>query len=383
METINSIISDFQRHSKNDEDFIQCVSKLAKTEGNRVYQALFKALACCDLPPKTARTYWLGCLQHRKQISKKLSRNVSLITSLGDYLSITKDEGYRPLLINTELYNRIILESVNDQLTELNNRSYFDQVFEQQLSLAKRYDTELSLLFIDIDNFKEVNDRFGHQAGDFVLKEVAATISSEKRESDIAVRYGGEEFILLMPHTSSISALILAERVRIAIANHVLEYEGQTISITISGGIASYPLDGADLSEILSTADRAVYQAKGAGKNLIALFKEDKRRYLRVKFNKPVYVKKLGLETQPTYSGRGKDICIGGILFKNDEPLELGSRIQIHTEVNDRSSLLLIGTVVRVEAFGADDYDIGVALSFKEMEKIARDEIAGFLRADQ
>ena len=379
MDTIQAAITQMHRQKEDDDLFIQEITSLATQEGDRVYQTLLQFLTSLDLPSSTAYDYWQQTIIHRDQMSALLGRKVSLITALSDYLLHHGQDEYTPYLIDAKSYEQIVQESVKDSLTGLNNRAYFDQVFEQQLSLALRYNTDLSLLFLDLDNFKDINDRYGHQTGDFVLQSIAAMIEKEKRDSDIAIRYGGEEFILLMPHTGSINGLILAERIRQSIACTVLNHNDNAISMTISGGLASYPIDGDITSEILAVAD----QAKGAGKNLISIFKEDKRRYLRVKFHNPVYVKELEIDANPSYAGRGKDICIGGILFQNSEPLTIGSRIQIHTQLLKENRLLLIGTVVRVEAFGPDDYDIGVAISFKEMEKIAREEIAGLLRADK
>jgi len=383
MDTIQAAITQLHTHKTDDDLFIEDISSLASKEGERVYQTLIQVLTSLDLPAATARDHWREAIAHREQISTKLGRKINLITALSDYLNQNERNGYTPFLIDTKNYEQILNRSVIDRLTGLNNRAYFDQVFEQQLSLAQRYNTDLSLLFLDIDNFKDINDRYGHQTGDYVLQNIAALIQKEKRDSDIAIRYGGEEFILLMPHTGSINGLILAERIRNSIEIMVINHENHAISVTISGGLASYPNDGDVTSDILAVADQALYQSKGAGKNIISIFKEDKRRYLRVKFHNPVFVKELEIDAKPSYAGRGKDICIGGILFQNNEPLEVGSRIQIHTRITKDNRLLLIGTVIRVEAFGSDDYDIGVAISFKEMEKIAREEIAGLLRAVQ
>ena len=383
MDTIQATISHLHRQTKDDDLFIEEITSLAGREGKRVYQVLIHALTSLDLPADMSHEYWRNTLARRDQMSALLGRDVSLVTALGDYLYHRDRETYTPFLIDAKNYEQIVQQSVKDRLTGLNNRAYFDQVFEQQLSLAQRYNTDLSLLFLDLDNFKDINDRFGHQTGDYVLQTVAALIEKEKRDSDIAIRYGGEEFILLMPHTGSINGLILAERIRKLVSRTVINHNDHAISITISGGLASYPKDGDISSDILAVADQALYQSKGAGKNLISLFKKDKRRYLRVKFHNPIYVKELEINAIPTYAGRGKDICIGGILFQNNEPLEIGSRIQMHTRIHKENRLLLIGTVIRVEAFGPDDYDIGVSISFKEMEKIAREEIAGLLRADQ
>ena len=127
-------------------------------------------------------------------------------------------------------------------------------------------------------------------------------------------------------------------------------------------------------------ADSALYRAKGAGKNRISLFKEDKRRFLRIKFNRPIKIKQLGFSRTRTLSGRSKDIAVGGILFENREPIPIGTKIQVNIPITlDSEPLLLIGTIVRVEAFESDKYDIGMILSFKEMEKTAKYEISKFL----
>lgn len=383
MDTVQDTVAQLYRQRDDDDLFIAKVDSLAKEKGMRVYQTVIQHLTNLNFPATIARDHWSDAVKNRAHMNDSLGRQVSMITALGDHLLSSNQSGYSPFLIDTDTYDQIRHESVIDRLTGLNNRAYFDQVFEQQLSLAKRYNTDLSLLFLDLDNFKDVNDQYGHQTGDFVIQSVAAIISKEKRDSDIAIRYGGEEFVLLMPHTGSINGLILAERIRQSISSTILDHNNNSLSITISGGLSSYPIDGDISSDILAVADQALYQAKGAGKNVISLFKEDKRRYLRVKFHNPVYVKELEIAAKPMYAGRGKDICIGGLLFQNSEPLDIGSRIQIHTHVNKENTLLLIGTVIRVEAFGSDDYDIGVSISFKEMEKIAREEIAGLLRADQ
>ena len=199
MDTIQAAISHLHRQKKDDDLFIEEITDLAGREGERVYQVLIQSLTSLDLSADVCHEYWRKTLAHRDQMSTLLGRNVSLVTALGDYLFHHDGDEYTPFLIDSKNYEQIIQQSVKDRLTGLNNRAYFDQVFEQQLSLAQRYDTELSLLFLDLDNFKDINDRYGHQTGDYVLQSVAALIEKEKRDSDIAIRYGGEEFILLMP----------------------------------------------------------------------------------------------------------------------------------------------------------------------------------------
>ena len=225
-----------------------------------------------------------------------------------------------------------------------------------------------------------MNDTYGHLAGDAALTEIAAVILKEKRDSDIAARFGGEEFVLLMTHTDNVSAFIFAERLRKQIELLAITYRDQVIKLTVSGGIASFPFNSEDPKQLLQMADSAVYLAKGAGKNTISLFKEEKRRYLRIKIHQPVLAKELDFNNSTTFTGISKDICIGGILFENNAPLPLGALIKVRVPVNGGAPVMLIGTVVRVEDFENGRYDIGMTTSFKEMDKIANNEIAGILR---
>ena len=241
MDTIQATISLLHRRKKDDDLFIKEITSLAVKEGERVYQVLIQSLTGLDLSAAISHEHWRKTLAHRDQMSTLLGRNVRLETALGDYLFQHGQPEYTPFLIDARNYEQIVQQSVKDRLTGLNNRAYFDQVFEQQLSLAQRYDTDLTLLFLDLDNFKDINDRYGHQTGDYVLQTVAALIEKEKRDSDIAIRYGGEEFILLMPHTGTINGLILAERVRKLVDRVVINHDDHSISITISGGLASFP----------------------------------------------------------------------------------------------------------------------------------------------
>ncbi|MFT5718946.1 MAG: diguanylate cyclase (GGDEF)-like protein, partial [Oleiphilaceae bacterium] len=237
----------------------------------------------------------------------------------------------------------------------------------------------LSILFIDVDDFKDVNDIYGHDAGDQALRQISKVISGAIRQSDVAARYGGEEFIVLLPFTNSIETLILAERIRVSVEACKLEVDGKALSITISGGIASYPVNAQSAEDLITLADSALYYAKGAGKNNISLFKEDNRRFVRIDLRKTVQVKELGFSQLDAFLGIGKDICVGGILFENTQPLAIGTKIQVSVPIGNEGPVLLIGTVVRIEMLASERYDIGVVIAFKEMEKIAKNEISRFL----
>lgn len=365
--------------TEGDDPFIRKVDALYSVQGSVVLQTVFKMLAGIEIPDASSEEHWQRALRHRQNLIHQLNRNVDITTALSDYLQTTTDFLQHPRLIEATQYENVVHETIHDKLTGMFNRPYFDEAYSQQVSLARRYQHDLTIIFLDIDNFKDINDTFGHMTGDEALKKIAAVIEQEKRDSDIAARYGGEEFVLLLTYTNSVSAFIFAERLRKKIESLDFSCHDQLIRLTVSGGIASYPFHSQDPQKLLHMADNAVYLAKGAGKNRIAHFKEEKRRYLRVKIHQPILAKELDFHNSQTFSGISKDICVGGILFENNEPLPLGALIKVKVPVTDGTPLILIGTVVRVEAFEKGKYDIGMTTSFKEMDKIANAGIASIL----
>ncbi len=163
--------------------------------------------------------------------------------------------------------------ALRDSLTGLFNVRYLQMRTQEELAAAKRYQTPLSFVLFDIDHFKRVNDAHGHPVGDEVLRRVGQMIQSELREGEIAARVGGEEFALLLPHTSAENATIGAERIRRAIGQTVLETgSGNKIAVTVSAGVActaDQTLHSADA--IYRHADQALYQAKEQGRNKVVI----------------------------------------------------------------------------------------------------------------
>ena len=169
----------------------------------------------------------------------------------------------------------------NDFLTGLKTRGYFEQQLELELARAERRGTTLVLLMIDIDHFKNLNDRFGHQAGDIVLRDVAALLARDLREIDTAARYGGEEFILLLPETDLPGARLVAQRLRYSVeqARFFTGADGgEPKHVTISLGVAIFPADARQKRELIEASDAALYEAKALGRNRVVLFSEMERR---------------------------------------------------------------------------------------------------------
>jgi diguanylate cyclase (GGDEF)-like protein len=163
---------------------------------------------------------------------------------------------------------------IKESLTGLFNQIYVRQRLEEEIYRSKRYGHALSVLMIDLDNFKELNDRFGHTAGDHLLKYFSQLLIETIRPSDIAARYGGEEFLILLPETDKEEAHAVAERLRKRISLYPFRIDSrkEDVLFTISAGVSTYPEYGQSGDELITLADIALYQAKKEGKNKVAIY---------------------------------------------------------------------------------------------------------------
>lgn len=188
---------------------------------------------------------------------KQLLENYKHLTSQSEELKKMNDE-----------FRRL---SVTDPLTGLYNRRHFEELMKKETAIADQHGEIYSILLIDIDHFKDVNDAFGHLEGDTVLKEVARILSCYLRQSDILCRIGGEEFIVLIKCMGRMDALAISEKIRTAIEDQVFKFAEETIRITVSIGVSTYSIDSAsDINEPIKRADEALYYCKENGRNQTA-----------------------------------------------------------------------------------------------------------------
>lgn len=174
-------------------------------------------------------------------------------------------------LRNAIQFKRATLLAHRDALTGVNNRSTFDDALEREMHLAQRQEDDFSMMVIDIDFFKKVNDTYGHSAGDAVLKVVAETIQEAVRTTDLVFRYGGEEFVTILNNADCETAYVIAERMRESIRDLEIDFQGQTISVSASIGLSC--LNIADTAAaIFDRADRALYKAKEGGRDQVRVF---------------------------------------------------------------------------------------------------------------
>ena len=161
--------------------------------------------------------------------------------------------------------------SEKDSLTGAYNRRYFMQIFEQEFAIAKRYNSKLSVLLIDMDDFKKINETYGHDAGDAVLKRFVIFCEDNFRQSDLFARYSGKQFIVMLPSTPSLGAAIIAERIRANTEEMPVTYEKQSIRFTISIGISLVMDTDTNTNAVLHRAETALYKAKKKGRNTIEI----------------------------------------------------------------------------------------------------------------
>lgn len=175
----------------------------------------------------------------------------------------------RQLDANRVLQQQLQEQANRDPLTGLFNRRYLDATMERELARCQRESQPLSLLVMDIDHFKRINDEHGHPAGDEVLRQVAQLLAGRARNSDVVCRYGGEEYLVLLPNMTAHTALVRAEEYRSQLQAMGIPFEDKTLRTTLSMGMASFPKHGRTVHELIRLADAALYQAKQAGRNRV------------------------------------------------------------------------------------------------------------------
>jgi diguanylate cyclase (GGDEF)-like protein len=194
-----------------------------------------------------------------------------LVKAMAERLALT--------LADLKLREALRAQSVCDPLTGWYNRRHMQESLDRDVRRAARTNRPLSLLMFDIDNFKEFNDSFGHEAGDVTLQNLCQKLKALIRSEDVACRYGGDEFVLILPDSSAELAAQRAENMRIAVGREEMHYQGRLLKrMTLSFGIASFPADGKTSHELLRAADTALYRAKSEGRDQVRLHGEAPKR---------------------------------------------------------------------------------------------------------
>lgn len=234
---------------------------------NRLYSNILMSLTHESFIEADAAILWCKIIEHMNMLNALLNRNVGVSVATLDYLTNITQTLSEPIIIEQNKSAFVSRATTTDELTGLYLRDVFDVMIKKEIDEATRKNTPLCLLMIDIDDFKQVNDKHGHIIGDKALTKVGSVINNSIREMDFAARYGGEELIVLMPDTELEQALKISERIRKQIED--LEFEG--FNITVSAGLTMVAHTTNTPNTLVTSADEALYIAKDKGKNQVVI----------------------------------------------------------------------------------------------------------------
>ncbi len=292
-------------------------------------------------------------LGHRQSLTRDLGRDPGLRVAAMDYLSNVERRYENPKIVEMEEFEETERSARTDSLTGLANRRVFQEHLDAEIRRSRRYLWPVTVLMLDLDHFKEVNDSHGHMLGDLVLERIGGIVRHAVRDADAACRFGGEEFAVVLPETSREGGYAVAERIRRRV-QHAFEsrpLDGHDIPMTISAGLASFPEDGLHAGELVARADEALYGAKHAGRNRVCVHYREKRAALRfpVKSGTAVRIARANGD-----EARALNLSRTGTLLVTETGLLVTDRVSLRFErsgaLNLDPVLGLSGHVVRVAA---------------------------------
>jgi diguanylate cyclase (GGDEF)-like protein len=247
-----------------EESFLELLAEtlenLDRTARAQFLQRFFKTLAQLELTEAASLEYWEHIVRRRRELSESLEKPVSLRTAIVEVLASSSHLRV-PVLMEYEELKKLQINAATDPLTGLYNRRLFEDHFERELNRALRYNQHLAVVMLDLHQFKEVNDRYGHARGDLLLRTVATTLRKSLRTSDYAFRIGGDEFALLLVQSDKDQAATLANRVCANFASSIQTLQMPGI-LSLDYGLAVYPEDGDQKEVLLRVADERLYEMK-------------------------------------------------------------------------------------------------------------------------
>jgi len=334
-----------------------------------VYGELLYLLSHLRFDPGEAKQHWERILAHRSTMRGAGSKPVDVRVALVSYFVEVNPKLENPKIIEMKLFEQTREFAYRDELTGLHNYRIFREYLEQEILRSRRYRQPLSLVMIDIDNFKAYNDRHGHEAGNEALVAVAGLLGQSLRRTDVAARYGGEEFAMILPATRKTSARLVAERAREAI-------ESSASALTASFGIATSPADADGAADLVRHADRALYVAKANGKNQVQLYGKNQRSFSRADL---VVEGSFRAPTSDRVPLTTVNISEGGLLFCTSLELAAGTLIDFELRMpRSAKPLCGAGRVIHADAGPSGSYR--VAATIIELDEAGRAALADQLR---
>jgi len=365
--------------SAGEVELQAALAELERSEGDDAPSVLLRHLATLELEPAEARAHLERIVERRRWMSRRLGTPVDLRVALFDHFLAHGDGLEDPLLLERDVYDRTWDSAYRDALTGLYNYRYFSEYLSREILRSERHGWPLSLVMLDLDDFKRYNDRHGHEAGNDALATLGRILEAILRRSDLAARYGGEEFALILPNTAKTGAAVVAERARNAVEDAFpgANGEGFRERVTVSIGIATYPADAPAPEALVRQADRAMYGAKGGGKNRVQLFGHSTRSFRRV--DAPL----AGSFRAPAGEDReltAVSLSEAGLSFVTSHPLGTGSLIDLRLSLPGvRDPLCASARVVRTQTVARGRFEI--VARFTEVDTRQRNLLTRYIAA--
>ncbi len=364
--------------------WLERISGWGRLEGRDPFSAALEALFHVSLPEADAAVVFRSILDHRRALEERLGRDPGVRVAGVDFLTNIEPRLTNPVVVDEEDWQRALRSARSDPLTGLYNREVFHATLVREIRRAHRFRTELSLVLCDLDGFKEVNDRYGHLLGDRVLERIGSLLRRSIRETDLACRYGGDEFGIVLPQTDRLGAFEVAERIRVLAETRfgTEDVEGVRVALTFSAGIASHPEDGATATEIVARADAALYDAKAAGRNCVRIRHPERRQAVRypARRDRTVLLEVSGSAPRPAVP---LDVSRNGMLVECDVPGPDRGSVELLVGATDAAAggrpHVLRGKVARSEQ-GATGRRLGLVFEGPIPESV-RAELAAPRRA--
>lgn len=347
----------------------EAVADMERRYAAQLYADALFHLTRLEFNPAKAKEHWERILLHRGAMIEALARPVGLRTAVCDYFLGLGQVLTNPVVIESRLLVQREDSAFRDELTGVFNRRYFNNELSKEVARGERSGTPFCLFMIDGDHFKAFNDRFGHQAGDAALKQLSEVFIKSGRFNDQVCRYGGEEFVIILPRTSKQNALMVAERFRRNAENHLVTYDNKPIGqLTVSIGVACYPDDAKSGEELVRLADWALYRAKGGGRNQVSSDTSDRRMHRRLAVGARVEFMAPDDGGTP-YQCRAADISLGGLMCESNRPFAQGSEVPVQVfDPAGGEPLTLLGRAVRCMESAATDLPYRTGFSFEANE---------------
>jgi diguanylate cyclase (GGDEF)-like protein len=350
------LLAVLQEDAHNEERILRRLDQIRTQSGLQAYAALLLILTHLPFEESDARRHWEAILRHRKALAQSLQREVGLRVAVLDYFVNVNRQLTHPRIVDLELQERQEAGATLDTQTGLWNARQFLAALQKESRRAKRYQLDLCVLYIDLDNYREINERHGDLVGDILLREVAILLKNKIRDIDMAARMAGEEFGLILPETERMGAFLVAERVRKEVERHFLrrDVDGRPIALTVTIGISKYPEDATTADRLIQRSEEAMHQAKARGGNTVGVYYRERRNFIRFDMaRRPVKIRvtPAGEEvTMEDSSPEPRNISRSGLLFQSDKPYAMGEDLIIVCEDGrDGARVTLRARVVRIE----------------------------------